>query len=124
MDDLYQEHILDHYKHPRNFGKIEEVVIGAKLVRIHASNQGCGDELDADLVIKDGKVIDIKWTGTGCAISQASMSILSQWFKGKTVAEIQNLELSQLLELLGLSVIAEAREKCLTLPQQLFVGQL
>lgn len=120
MDELYRDEILDHYRHPRNFGTIREEPLGAKLIHIHASNHGCGDDLDADLVIKNGVIVDLKWRGTGCTISQASMSLVSEWALGKTIEEATQLSKKEVLSFVGLPEIAEAREKCALLPLQIF----
>ncbi len=118
MDDLYRDEILDHYKHPRNVGSVEEVPVGAQVLHIHVSNQGCGDEIDADLLIQEGKVIELKWRGTGCAISQASMSMMSEWAIGKTTQELSKLSKNEVLSFVGLPEIVHAREKCALLPLQ------
>ncbi len=119
MDDLYQAHILDHYKHPRNAGEIKTVPSGGELIHAHASNQGCGDDLDVDLVIKDGVITELKWRGTGCAISQAAMSLVSEWMIGKNLEQVRSLKVKDIYKLMQLSEIAQAREKCLSLPLQL-----
>ncbi len=119
MDDLYQEHILDHYKHPRNAGSITQAHEG-ELMRAHASNAGCGDDIDADFIVSGGIITAMKWRGTGCAISQSAMSIISEWVIGKKLREVHALTVSQVLKLMGLSEVAMAREKCVSLPLQLF----
>ena len=70
---MYQENILDHYKNPRNFGKIDN-----SSVHHHEYNPLCGDEIDMFLVIGENKkIVDVKFNGKGCAISQASASMLT-----------------------------------------------
>lgn len=120
MDDLYRDEILDHYQHPRHQGKITQVPKGAQLLKAHASNHGCGDDIEADLVIKDGVVVDLAWTGTGCAISQASMSLVSEWAVGKPLNEVTKLSKEKILEFISLPEIASAREKCALIPLQIF----
>lgn len=90
--DLYQEVILDHNKSPRNFGKLEGPLEGAREI-LHANghNPLCGDRLTL-YVDTDGKEIrDIKFEGSGCAISKASASLMTEALKGKTVAESTEL---------------------------------
>ncbi|MDZ7363420.1 MAG: SUF system NifU family Fe-S cluster assembly protein [candidate division KSB1 bacterium] len=83
LDALYQKIILDHFKNPRNFGKIK----GAA-TRVHHENPSCGDQLDLQVVIDEHQHIDkIKFYGRGCAISQASASMMTELVQGQTVAE-------------------------------------
>lgn len=111
MDDLYQEHILDHSQAPRNFGELA----GANLTA-EAKNVSCGDSLSVQLrVDTDGRIQDIAWKGEGCAISMAAASILSEQARGKKLSELQHLEFSELLAALGLSSLSPARIKCATL---------
>src|SRR5262245_65432136 len=78
MDDLYREHILDHYKNPRNHGTIEDADVSAEGV-----NPLCGDQLAIDLKIADGRIEDIKFHGRGCSISQAATSMLTELAEGR-----------------------------------------
>ena len=82
--ELYQQVILEHNKKPRNFGKLETCTHHAE-----GHNPLCGDELDLTLVIADGLVQDIKFTGSGCAIDVASASLMTGAVKGKPVAEAE-----------------------------------
>ena len=86
LNDLYQEVILDHNKRPRNFRTIE----GASH---HADgyNPLCGDKLTLTLRVEDGSITDVAFTGSGCAISKASASIMTDTLKGKSVTEAQAL---------------------------------
>lgn len=103
---IYQENILDHYKNPRNHGKIENPSI-----HHHEYNPLCGDKIDFYLVIKNKKIVDVKFNGNGCAISQASASMLSEQVKGKTIEEIEKLTKEDILEMLGIP-ISPVRLKC------------
>jgi nitrogen fixation NifU-like protein len=83
IEELYQEVILDHSRRPRNFGELSDAT-----VRVHGDNPACGDEIH--LAVKfdiDGGLQDIKFTGRGCAISQASASLMTMKLKGKTRPE-------------------------------------
>lgn len=112
--DLYQEIILDHYKYPRNQGELAQ---HQHVLSCSESNVGCGDEFLVALSLdKAGqKIEDIKWQGQGCAISTASMSLLSEYVIGKTIEEVKIVDKNILLELLGLDEITPAREKCMML---------
>jgi nitrogen fixation NifU-like protein len=82
LEELYQEVILDHSRRPRNFGRLEDAA-----VRVHGDNPACGDEIDLDMKFgADGSLQDIKFSGHGCAISQASASMMTAKLKGKTRA--------------------------------------
>ena len=87
IEELYQEVILDHSRRPRNFGELPDAA-----VRVHGDNPACGDEIH--LAVKfdpDGGLEDIKFTGRGCAISQASASLMTMKLKGKSRAEAEGM---------------------------------
>ncbi|MBI5466975.1 MAG: SUF system NifU family Fe-S cluster assembly protein [Candidatus Kerfeldbacteria bacterium] len=107
--EMYQQNILDHYKHPRNFG----VLPGAS-VQAHAANPLCGDELDVKLAVTDGQVTDMKFQGRGCTISIASASMLSEHVKGMAVTDVAAMSNDAAVALLGVP-INPARLKCATL---------
>lgn len=107
---IYQENILDHYKHPRNFGDLP-----VSPNRAHASNPLCGDELDFGLVFdQDQTISDVKFNGRGCTITVASASMLSEKIKGMKKDDIAKLSNDDILKLLGVT-INPARMKCATL---------
>ncbi len=84
--ELYQQVILEHNKKPRNFGKLEPCTHYA-----HGLNPLCGDDIELTLVVEDGIVKDLKFQGHGCAISQASSSLMTVNVKGKPVAEAETM---------------------------------
>jgi nitrogen fixation protein NifU and related proteins len=86
LKDLYQEAILDHNKKPRNFRKLERANRQAE-----GFNPLCGDKLSVSIQIENGIVIDIGYIGSGCAISIASASMMTESLKGKTEAEARKL---------------------------------
>ncbi len=105
-DSIYREIILDHYKNPRNKGTLDPHDYSAEDV-----NPLCGDEVRIDLRVKDGVVSDVKFQGRGCAVSQASASILSDELIGKPIAEVAALTHHDMMEWLGVE-IGPARLKC------------
>ena len=105
--DIYREIILDYYRNPRNYGKIENPDISKR-----DSNPLCGDELEMHINIKDNKVSDVKFTGKGCAISQASASMLTELIMGKDFDYVKKLTKEDILENLGLPDLGPARIKC------------
>ncbi|TLX96334.1 MAG: SUF system NifU family Fe-S cluster assembly protein [Thaumarchaeota archaeon] len=105
--DIYREIILDYYRNPRNYGKIQNPDIAQK-----DSNPLCGDELEMHLNIKDNKVADVKFTGKGCAISQASASMLTELIIGKDFEYVKKLTKEDILDNLGLHELGPARIKC------------
>jgi len=118
IDQIYQEQILDHYKNPRNFGKIENAT-----VHHHEYNPLCGDEIEMFLVIKNSRIADVKINGHGCAISQASASMLSERIKGKSLDELKKLTKEDILEMLGIP-LSPVRLKCALLSLDTFKNAL
>ncbi len=116
MDDLYRDYILDHYKNPRNFGELPDATN-----RYSDNNPLCGDELTIALKVAGDRVEDVKFTGKGCAISQASASMLTEQVKGKTLDEIKAIDREAVLENLGIT-ISPARIKCAMLSLKTLKG--
>jgi len=109
--DLYQEQILDHYKHPRNKGPLPGAALNAR-----DSNPLCGDEVVLHVNVDSSKRIsEIRFEGQGCAISQASASILTTMLKGQSMAEVEALNQDALLKKLGIP-LSVVRLKCALLP--------
>jgi nitrogen fixation protein NifU and related proteins len=109
--DMYKEIILDYYKNPRNRGSMESPDAKAK-----DSNPLCGDVVEMQLKFTDGKVSDIKFNGDGCAISQASASMLTEMVMGKSVEDVRKIDKTVLLENLGSPNLGAVRIKCALLP--------
>jgi nitrogen fixation NifU-like protein len=105
-ENLYREIILDHYRNPRNKGTLDPADYSYE-----DTNPLCGDEIRIDLRVKDGVVDDVKFSGRGCAISQASASMLTEMIEGRPLAEVKALTKDDLLEELGVPV-SPARLKC------------
>jgi nitrogen fixation NifU-like protein len=117
MDELYRENILDHYKHPHNWGELERADL-----QFHDLNPLCGDELTVQLAVGDGGVIeDVRFSGHGCAISQASASMASDEIKGMRVQDVLKLDRSFVLDLLGIDISA-TRMKCALLSLKVLKG--
>ena len=116
MDDLYQETVLDHYKHPRNMGWIDAVKPSEERFTAKAHHASCGDMFEISLRIHKGTITEVKWKGTGCAISTASMSMVSEWLLGKTMKQFKELSHAHILSLFGLDTISSGREKCVFFP--------
>lgn len=106
-DDIYREIILDHYRNPRNKGKIQNPDVS-----IHDSNPLCGDEIDIHLKVDGDKIKDIKFEGRGCAISQASASMLTEMVLNKPLTSVKDLTKDDILENIGLTTLGPARIKC------------
>jgi nitrogen fixation NifU-like protein len=106
-DDIYREIILDHYRNPRNKGKLPQADVST-----HDSNPLCGDEIDIHLKVEQGKIKDIKFEGRGCAISQASASMLTEMVLDKPLTAVKDLAKDDILENIGLMNLGPARIKC------------
>lgn len=85
-DDLYRDVILDHFKSPRNRGKVASPDVDA-----HGANPLCGDEVNMTLKLSGGRVAEIKFEGHGCAISQASVSMMTEVLKGMSLEDVRLL---------------------------------
>ena len=106
MDDLYRDYILEHYRRPHNFGVLEHANAAHE-----GANPLCGDRITLQLRLADGKIAGVGFTGRGCAISQASASLLTDEIKGKPVVDAASLTSQDVLDLLGIE-ISPARLKC------------
>jgi nitrogen fixation NifU-like protein len=108
MDDMYREVILEHSKHPHNFGSLE-----APSVSHEELNPLCGDKVRMDLQIADGVITDVRFSGRGCAISQASASLLTDELIGMPVETAKTYSKDDLLELIGIPLAKNpVRLKC------------
>ena len=116
-DQLYREQILDHYKRPRNFGALETADL-----EFEDNNPLCGDELKVELAVDDDRTVtDLRFSGHGCAISQASASLTSEEIVGMKVDDLLRLDRDFVLELLGIDVSA-TRMKCALLSLKVLKG--
>ena len=107
MDDMYRENILDHYKNPRNHGRLEPADFSYE-----DDNPLCGDRIRMDIRMGDDqRVTEVGFTGKGCAISQASASMLTEEILGKTLDEVKQISKERVLELLGIP-LGPTRVKC------------
>ena len=106
MDDLYRDYILEHYRRPHNFGVVEDPDAS-----FEGANPLCGDRITLMIGVKDGIVDRVGFTGRGCAISQASASLLTDEIKGKPLTEVAAIRADDMLDLLGID-ISPARLKC------------
>lgn len=110
--DLYAEHILEHYKHPQHEG-----VLSAPDFEAEDSNPLCGDKIKFSMKQDAaGKITDVAFTSSGCAISKASASMLTEHVLGKQVDSLRHMNPEQMLEILGIE-LTPARVKCALLAQ-------
>ncbi|KAA9408732.1 SUF system NifU family Fe-S cluster assembly protein [Haloarcula hispanica] len=112
--DMYRQQILDHYKNPRNYGEIEDPTF------THiGENPMCGDEIRMDIVLDDDEetIEQVAFQGDGCAISQASASMLSQELAGMAVEDLEAMDRDDITEMLGVD-ISPMRVKCAVLAEK------
>jgi len=112
--DMYRQQILDHYKQPRNYGEIEDPTF------THVGeNPMCGDTIEMDVVLDDDEetIEHVAFRGDGCAISQASASMLTERLQGMSVEELEDLDRDDVTEMLGVD-ISPMRVKCAVLAEK------
>lgn len=110
MSDLYQQVLLEELESPHNKGVMDDADM-----TFHSVNASCGDDMTVYLKLDGEMVTDISWVGFGCAISQATISLLSEEIKGKTIEEITAIGKHDLEKLIGIKEISTGRIKCLML---------
>lgn len=104
--NVYKDLIMDHYKDPQNWGVLAEPDI-----TVSGSNPLCGDLINLKVKLKDGLIEEIRFIASGCALSIASTSILTETVKGKKAASIEKLDKKELLDILGIE-LGPNRLKC------------
>jgi nitrogen fixation protein NifU and related proteins len=109
MDDLYRDELLEHYKHPKNYGKLRDAD-----VMVEERNASCGDEVKVYLKRGSGGKSDIKFEGRGCAVSVAFASMLIEHIRDNGLSEedVVKLDEEKILEIVGLKNISPSRRKC------------
>ncbi len=111
-NDLYREELLDHYHHPRNFGKPKDVAGKPGFThKADKNNPVCGDHIEAYVIIEKGVVTSINFAGSGCAVSIASASMLSEELVGKKVEELMKVGTKEVLEITKMNP-TPSRLKC------------
>lgn len=112
MEDIYQEFIIELYKNPLNFGKISDADYHAEIF-----NSTCGDRIELYLKVRDGVIVESKFMGKGCAISQASSSLYTGFLKGKRIDELPKITKDEALALLKIDLSKNpSRMRCALLP--------
>jgi len=117
-DDMYKEHILELYKSPSNFG-----TLSAPTNEKTAYNSVCGDEITVQLLVKNGIIKDVKFSGSGCVIAMVASSLLTDKIKGKKISEIKKLKAENVLDMLKMK-LNPARIKCALLSLEAVRGAL
>jgi nitrogen fixation NifU-like protein len=119
MDDLYREEILDHYHSHAHRGRLPDAS-----ATFEDDNPLCGDRVRMDVrIADDGSIAEVRFSGEGCAISQATASMLCECVEGKRIPEVSNWDKQQVLELLGIS-LTPVRLKCALLPLKVLQAAL
>jgi len=112
--DMYRQQILDHYKNPRNYGEIED----ATYTHV-GENPMCGDTIEMDVMLDDDEetIESVAFRGDGCAISQASASMLSTRLEGMALDELREMDRDDIIDMLGVE-ISPMRVKCAVLAEK------
>ena len=105
-DEIYRENILDHFRHPHNYGILERYSIKHK-----ENNPSCGDNLELFVLLEKNKVKEVKFYGKGCAISMASASMLTNKMKSMSLQELKQITQEQVLEMIGVP-LGIVRSRC------------
>jgi nitrogen fixation protein NifU and related proteins len=106
FDEIYRENILDHYRNPRNRGTLEQPDVSYE-----DANPLCGDRIRMDFRLREGRIDQVRFTGHGCAISQAAASMLCERVEGRPLDEVKALTRDDVLEMLGIE-LGPVRLKC------------
>jgi nitrogen fixation protein NifU and related proteins len=114
-EELYKENVMDHYKNPRN----KSIIAHTHTHSEH--NPLCGDEITLYINVEEGKISDVSFQGDGCAISQASVSLLTEHIKGKSLQKVKKLAPWDVYNLLGIK-ISHTRSKCALLGLKVLEG--
>ena len=107
---MYSKHIMELYKSQKNYGLLENSTAEAT-----ETNSACGDEITIQLIVKKNKILDAKFSGSGCVLSLVSSSLLTDKIKEMEIKDIKNLNKKDILKLMGISVTL-SRMKCVMLP--------
>lgn len=111
MSDFYREHILDHYAHPRNWGRLEHPDIVAD-----SDDPSCGDQVHLELALdEEGRVRQVAFEGEGCMVSMASASIFTEYLRGKSLEDLERLTEDEAIALLD-APIPPSRRRCALAP--------
>lgn len=118
IDDMYREQVMELYKSPSNFGQLKNPS------HSHTSyNTVCGDEITVHLLIKDGIIKDVKFSGSGCVVAMVASSLLTDKIKGMKVADVRNMRPEAVLAMLKMK-LTPARMKCALLCLEAVKGAL
>ncbi|MCG9126235.1 SUF system NifU family Fe-S cluster assembly protein [Candidatus Poribacteria bacterium] len=104
--NIYQEELLDHYENPSNYGTLPNPDISHE-----EDNPLCGDKIRMDLMVDDGTIKEVRFSGHGCTISQAAASMLTEKIEGKSLEEIKNLSRDDIMDMIGIP-LGPVRVKC------------
>ncbi len=110
METVYREQILDHYRHPRNQGRLDQPDVSHEL-----DNPVCGDVVRIEVCLTNGRVSEARFSGRGCVVSMASASMLTEEIQGKSVSELLGMEEADVFGMLG-TTLGPVRAKCALLP--------
>lgn len=108
--NIYKEKLIEHYKNPHNFGTLENPDFSSDLV-----NPSCGDAVMMQGIVHNNVLSDVRFSGQGCVISQASASLLTDYIKGQSLDAIMQIDKQQILDLINIP-LGPLRLECALLP--------
>ena len=118
MGEMYTERLLDHYRYPRNKGRLELPGASSGSGQVLAAreyNPLCGDEVTIETLVEDGRIVEVRFDGRGCALCMGAASILTEAVQGRTLEDLASFGREEYLEELG-STVRPARLNCVLLP--------
>ena len=121
MGEMYTERLLDHYRSPRNKGRLDqtESLDAGQLLAAREYNPLCGDEVTIEALVEDGRLAEVRFDGRGCALCMGAASILTEVVRGRALEDLASFGKDEYLEELG-STVRPARIKCALLPWMAF----
>ena len=122
MGEMYTERLLDHYRRPRNKGRLDRsgsLSAAGRVLEAREYNPLCGDEVTIEALVEDGRLVEVRFDGRGCALCMGAASILTEAVQGRSLEDLASFGKDAYLEELG-ATVRPARLRCVLLPWMAF----